>query len=142
MRELRSGLICALVLIGCGPGQRDGGGGGGGGGDGTTDAPGGGCPKGAELVYVIDQFSNTISSFDPSTKTFVDLGPLPCQTMAGATPFSMGVDRTAVAWVLYNSGELFHVELLNQLQCQKTTWAGANGLHVFGMGFSTDMAGG
>ena len=146
MRDLRSGLICALAatctLIACGPPPRGGGGGGGDDYGEGGDAPGGGCPKGAERVYVIDQFSNKISSFDPSTKTFVDLGALPCQTMPGATPFSMGVDRTAVAWVLYNSGELFHVELLNALQCQKTSWAGANGLHVFGMGFSTDTAGG
>jgi hypothetical protein len=96
-----------------------------------------GCADGTELVYVIDQFNNRISTFNPANKTFTDLGSLSCPTMGGATPFSMSVDRQANAWVLYNSGELFKVQLPG-LQCTKTAWAGAGGLKVFGMGFSTD----
>ena len=150
MRDRRSGPICALllVLIACGPGHRRDPN------DGIPDAhdffdsdvvgPDGndGCPNGAELVYVIDQFSNKISSFDPSTKTYKDLGQLMCPTMAGATPFSMSVDRTLIAWVLYSSGELFHVDLANNLACTKTTWNHSGGLITFGMGFSTDTPGG
>ena len=100
-----------------------------------------GCSDAAKLVYTIDQFTNKLARFDPSTKTFTDLGVLSCQTMAGATPFSMGVDREATAYVLYNSGELFRVDT-GTLACTKTTWASPNGLKVFGMGFSTDMPGG
>ena len=146
MREARTWSICALVLViaACGPDKRrDGITGGGMMPDANYGADGNnGCPQGTDLVYVIDQFANKISSFDPSSKTFADLGQLFCPTMSGATPFSMGVDRNGIAWVLYNSGELFHVELLNQLKCTKTTWAGSGGLMTFGMGFSTDMPGG
>src|SRR5262249_23594495 len=76
---------------------------------------------------------------DPSTKTFTDLGPLNCQAQSGATTFSMGVDRNVIGWVLYSSGELFHVDILNGLACTKTSWHAQNGFMVFGMGFSTDM---
>jgi hypothetical protein len=130
-------------IIGCAPDKRSPGGGGGpdgGGGDGS----GGGnsdCADGTELVYVIDQLNNKLSQFDPSTKVFHDLGSLSCPTMFGATPFSMGVDRSGRAWVLYNSGELFQVTI-SGLACTRTSWASPNGLEVFGMGFSTDQAGG
>jgi len=53
----------------------------------------------------------------------------------------MGVDRTATAWVLYDSGELFHVDTTS-LACTKTNWSSQLGLDQFGMGFSTDAAGG
>jgi hypothetical protein len=144
MRE-RSIAICVLACIGCGPPPRQGGGGDdtgadsntGGGGDGNN-----GCAQGTEFVYTIDQFSDKLSQFDPSTKTFTDLGSLACPTMPGATPFSMSVDRNAVAWVLYNSGELFQVQITNGLACAKSAWHSQSGLTVFGMGFSTDQAGG
>src|SRR5258708_2214676 len=100
---------CALLalLIACGPGQR-----GPGGDDDDNPMNDSGqnaneCPMGAELVYVIDQFNSRISTFNPQNKTFADLGSLSCPAMSGATPFSMSVDRQAIAWVLYNNGELF-----------------------------------
>src|SRR5262249_52018488 len=85
---------------------------------------------------------NHLYRFDPPTKTFGDLGGLFCPTATGAMPFSMGVDRSAVAWVLYTSGELFEVQLNNSLMCTKTSWASPMGLMQFGMGFSTDTPGG
>jgi hypothetical protein len=132
-----------MVACGCGPGSRQDGEppGGGGYADASVQGGGGDCADGTELVYVIDQLSDRLSSFDPATKTFHDLGSLSCPTMAGASPFSMSVDRGGTAWVLYNSGEMFTVPLAT-LGCTKTTWHGANGLNVFGMGFSTDMPGG
>jgi hypothetical protein len=135
-------VLFAIAAIGCGPPAR-----GHGGddddttGDGATGDSNNGCAEGAELVYTIDQFGNRLSQFDPSTKTFHDLGALSCPTMGGASPFSMSVDRSAVAWVLYNSGELFRVELAS-LTCSPTSWVSQSGLKVFGMGFSTDTPGG
>ncbi|HEX5060815.1 MAG TPA: hypothetical protein VFV99_15710 [Kofleriaceae bacterium] len=131
---------CALLalLVACGPGTR--------GGDGLGDDDqsmtdgsmnANECPMGAELVYVIDQFNYRISTFNPATKTFTDLGSLSCPAMGGAGPFSMSVDRQAIAWVLYDSGELFRV-VLPSLACTKTTWNSGGELKVFGMGFSTD----
>jgi hypothetical protein len=108
---------------------------GGGGGDAAND-----CSDSAKLVYVVDQ-NNTLSQFDPSTKMFHDLGQLNCPAQIGATPFSMGIDRTATAYVLYNSGELFKVDTTS-LACTKTSWVTQLGLLQFGMGFSTDQSGG
>ena len=134
--------IYVVAVVGCGPDPRPRGGDDNGDDDGTTDAAtNGDCAMGTESIYTVDQFANRISRFDPPSKTFTDLGAPVCATMAGATPFSMSVDRNAVAWVLYSSGELFKVALPG-LTCTKTNWASPLGLHVFGMGFSTDEPGG
>lgn len=148
---MRTIVVLAAFLIACGPNERNpgsGGGGGGGGGGGPDSGGGGGsgsdnedgCSDAAKLVYVVDS-NNKFSKFDPATKTFTDIGNLACPAMGGATPFSMGLDRDAVAWVLYSSGELFRVDTTN-LDCTKSTWASSNGLIQFGMGFSTNMQGG
>ena len=142
-------LLASFAFIACGPSGRmpggPGGGGGGGGGGGVdgsiTGSNGDGCSDSAKLVYVVDE-NNKLSNFDPSTKTFTDLGTLSCPASGGATPFSMGVDRNTIAWVLYNDGELFHVDINNGLACTKTSWGSSNGLMQFGMGFSTNAAGG
>jgi hypothetical protein len=140
-------LILALgVLIACGPPPRDNpGDDGGGDDDGGADAAagtdgGGNCADGTELIYTIDQFSARLSTFDPASRTFQDLGSLACPA-GGATPFSMSVDRQANAWVLYNSGQLFKVQLPG-LSCTATGWVSQAGLTVFGMGFSSDAPGG
>jgi len=91
-----SGLaaICLLAVVAaCSTPRRSGNGGDDD--DGTTDGGvtgdgNNGCADGTELVYVIDQLTNQLSQFDPSTKVFKDLGSLSCPTMPGATPFSMG----------------------------------------------------
>ena len=136
-------LVCAL-LVACGGGPKDR----------TPDAFGttggdgnnqnsDGCSDEAKSVYVVDQ-NNTLSRFNPANKSFMDLGQLACPASFTATPFSMGIDRTAIAWVLYSSGELFRVETSSPtLNCTKSTWSSAaSGLLQFGMGFSTDAAGG
>ncbi len=137
-----AGILLAL-LVGCGPalsrdtdGGNNGSNGSGSNGSGSNSDN---CSDSAKLVYVVDM-SNTFSKFDPSTKTFTDLGTLSCP--GSGSPFSMGVDRNTIAWVLYDSGQLFHVDINNNLACTKTSWASANGLMQFGMGFSTDTAGG
>jgi hypothetical protein len=98
------------------------------------------CSDAAKLIYVVDS-NNTLSKFDPVAKQFNDLGRLSCPASFGATPFSMGIDRNAAAWVLYSSGELFHVDTTS-LACTKSQWTTQNGLAQFGMGFSTNAAGG
>lgn len=135
-------LVAITCVIGCAAPRRDDGSGG-------DDDPGvdsgatGGneCPMGTELIYTIGQLDGKLSTFDPSTKTFHDLGPLQCPTAFGATPFSMSVDRAGNAWVLYNNGELFKVGIQG-LGCTKLSWTPPSGLEVFGMGFSTEVAGG
>ena len=144
MRDLtRTGLFFVLCLAACGPNNRPDLSGGHDGGDPTGDGNNGNtenCSEDAKLVYTVDQ-NNTLSKFDPVAKTFTDLGRLTCAASLGATPFSMGIDRNAGAWILYSSGELFQVDT-KTLACTKTPWASPNGLRQFGMGFSTETAGG
>lgn len=132
-----------LLFAACGPAARDPNGGDDGD-DTTGDASDANadCADGTELVYTIDQFNYRLARFDPQAKTFQDLGSLACPSMGGGTPFSMSVDRAGFAWVLYTTGELFKVPISNVAACTKTTWTAQAGLRVFGMGFSTDQAGG
>jgi len=146
MKRTTAFAVAVLSLAACGPSDRtrpgDNGGGpdGGGGSNGSGNQDG--CSDAAKIVYVVDE-NNTLSQFDPSTKTFHDLGTLNCPAQVLATPFSMAIDRSAAAWVLYNSGELFHVDTSSaSLPCTATNWQSSNGLVNFGMGFSTDQAGG
>ena len=137
------------MLSACGNGTvitGGGGGGGAGGAGGGTGGAGGGyvdpCSAEAKVVYVVDQ-NKQLSSFDPKTKSFKDLGSLSCPAQSGAEPFSMAVDRKAVAWVLYDSGELFTVNTTT-LACTKTAFDpfAGHGYAQFGMGFSTDQVSG
>ena len=137
---ITTALLVATAFAGCGPDERNGNGGGDGG-NGNGDGGGNqdGCSDAAKLVYVVDS-NNKLSTWDGATKTFSDLGTLNCPAEFLASPFSMSIDRTATAWVLYSSGELFKVNT-STLECTATSWTNAN-LVLFGMGFSTDAVGG
>lgn len=109
-------------------------------GPGFDGGKGSGCSDSAKLVYLVDS-NNDFLSFAPATTTFTKIGALGCPAQFGATPFSMGVDRTPTAWVLYNSGEVFKVST-DDASCQPTTFApGQKGFQVFGMGFASNSAG-
>ncbi len=108
--------------------------------------------NGTELVYVVDDASNFMS-FDPTQlipggAPFTTIGTLNCPAgtplgggIGAATPFSMSVDRNGTAWVLYNSGEIFHVSTTDA-SCQATSWpVGNGGFELFGMGFVSDAPG-
>jgi hypothetical protein len=147
-----SGLALTMMFA-CGPGERDHGNGDGNG-DGPDaaitegDAPASAtdCADGAQDVYTFD-INEHIYRFDPPSKTFSDLGALNCPYTPSithpVTPYSMGVDRNTFAWVVYTSGELFKVDINNQLACTKTSWTPSPArLTTFGMGFSTDVPNG
>ncbi len=138
-------LLLTLGLVGCGSPSR-------GGDDQAPDAwptadavtvrgdASSGCSGAAKQVYVIDA-DNTFSRFDPATRTFSDLGVLSCAASGpGASPFSMSIDRNAIAWVLFTDGEVFRVDTTT-LACTPATTLSGN-LQNFGMGFSTNVANG
>jgi hypothetical protein len=95
-----------------------------------------------KLIYVVST-NNDFLSFDPRKlpgDPFHLIGKLKCR--GAGSPFSMSVDRNGVAWVLYGDGELFKVNI-NDAKCEPTVFnAGSTGSLTFGMGFSTDKAGG
>ncbi|MEO8553572.1 MAG: hypothetical protein ABI678_26545 [Kofleriaceae bacterium] len=141
----------ALLLItvaACGPSTRGddddfGGDGGNHGSNGSGGSNGGdGCSDASKLIYVVD-INNQLSQYDPTSKAFHDLGALACESAGTGTPFSMGVDRNANAYVLYIDGKLFKVDTQSaSLPCTATAWHSTSQLLVFGMGFSTTVAGG
>src|SRR5258706_14660821 len=149
-------LLASVLLFACGPASNRGDDGSGG--NGMPDAAGNGsgsgnqdgCSDAAKLIYVVDA-NNKLSSFDGATKTFKDLGTLSCPAASGAQPFSMGVDRNTIAYVLYSgvdavsgnvtSTEIFKVDTTQAaLPCTKTWFTGTAEFKQFGMRFSTDSA--
>ncbi len=105
------------------------------------------CPDaGSTLVYVIT-VSGNLMSFFPPTATFRPIGPIGCPAgrLDGgelATPFSMAVDRSGIAYVVYNNGELFRVSTATA-SCRTTSFvSGQNAFSAtFGMGFSANTTG-
>jgi hypothetical protein len=100
------------------------------------------CPDaGSTLVYLVTQESELLS-FYPPTATFTTIGGLSCPAQGGM-PFSMAVDRTGIAYVLYTDGEIFRVSTATA-GCQATAFeSGESGFaSTFGMGFSQNPTGG
>ena len=97
------------------------------------------CPDaGSTLVYLITQ-QNALFSFDPSTLSFRMVGNINCPDPGNGTPFSMAVDRAGIAYVVFESGNLFRVSTLTAA-CQATAFIpGATAFPLqFGMSFSAD----
>jgi hypothetical protein len=138
------GVIAMAFLVGCGPTSRNSGDDGNGGGTdgGGTDSGSNveQCSDASKLVYVVDS-NNKLSQFNPMTKAFLDIGTLSCPAGLGATPFSMAIDRDTNGWVLFSDGDVYKVNTTNA-QCAATSWSTQLGLFQFGMGFSTEVAGG
>ena len=117
-----------------------------GGGSFTTSGTGtgtgtGGCSEAAKLIYIIGQ-NNNLYSFHPPTLDLKPIGVIDCPTGgSGATPFSMAVDRQGTAWILFNDGNIFHVDTLTA-SCSATGYQpGQQGWSTFGMGFVSDTVG-
>lgn len=108
--------------------------------DAASDATASGdCPDRAKIVYVVTQ-EDKLFSFAPDTLKTTLIGKLACPGAVGS-PFSMSVDRTATAWVLYTDGALYEVSTLDAA-CKKTAFVpGQQKFDSFGMGFSADAPG-
>jgi hypothetical protein len=103
------------------------------------------CSEEAKLIYVLDQ-NRTLASFNPrnigTSDPFTDLGRVSCAAQPGAEPFSMAVDRSATAWIIYDSGELFTVNVRAlPLTCVKTSFVPQLSVAKFGMGFVANEPG-
>lgn len=100
------------------------------------------CPDAdATFVYVVTE-QNELLAFNPPAASFKKIGLLSCPTKTpGSTPFSMAVDRTGVAYVLFNDGNLFRVST-KTAACVATNFApNQQGFQTFGMGFSSNAGG-
>lgn len=153
---MRRVVVLSLAVLGCagggsdsdpdaGNGSDDSGGGSGGFFD--SSVTGAGCTDSAKLVWTLE-LNKRVSKFDPKTGIFTNVGFLACPgSSAFFQPFSMGMDRNAVAWVLYSDytnavpPQLFAVDT-STLACTPTGWTTQNNLKEFGIGFSTNTVDG
>jgi hypothetical protein len=105
-----------------------------------------GCDAAARSVYLLTK-ERALLRFDPATLLIEEVGTLDCPANGGpavpiATPFSMAVDRSGTAYVHYNDGSLFSVDVTTA-SCTSIGFE-LNQLTAFlrfGMGFSTDGVG-
>jgi hypothetical protein len=97
------------------------------------------CSEAAKLVYVVT-IEKALYSFRPNTLTFSKVGTLNCDA-GTATPNSMAVDRSGVAWVNYTDSSLFKVST-KDATCEPTSYARLqNEWERLGMAFSSNSAG-
>lgn len=97
------------------------------------------CEERARWIYVFDE-SNRLLRFEPDSGTFhpVSSAGISCGASPGATPFSMAIDRDAIAWVLYSDGSIHRASTVDGA-CESTGYVtGQSGMGLFGMGFSAD----
>jgi hypothetical protein len=109
---------------------------------GVSVIPGSGddCGDVGKVIYVVTS-ENVLLQFDPPTLAFTKIGKLSCPTSSGATPFSMAVDRTGTAFVLFHDGNIFRVST-KDASCTSTSFSpGQSGFDQFGMGYVSDSAG-
>jgi len=114
----------------------------------STSGSGGGsadgCVENAKLIYVVS-VENTLYSFDPKipgTAAYKEVGTLSCPSSGSSSPQSMSVDHNGVAWVFYDSGQMFQVSTLDA-SCQATSYVHPvqNGFNQLGMGFTATSDG-
>jgi hypothetical protein len=95
------------------------------------------CVAASRWIYAVDDVG-IFWRFDPATSTFTKIGALNCPAAPGETPFSMAVDQNAVAWVVYQDGNLYKVDT-GTGRCEATNFqVGQYGYTSFGMGFVFD----
>lgn len=105
-------------------------------GDGATCS----CAPKSELVYTLawnELGDGALWTFDPATLEFAEVGPIPCNP--GAMVFSMGISRSAKAYVQYQpGGDIFTFDV-NTGTCDDPGFApGQNGYAQFGMAFVSE----
>ena len=113
------------------------------GGDTNLDAGsmGSGCADSTKKVYVLAK-TQELYGFEPASLALTKVGVVNCPQNGGsATPFSMAVDRSGKAWVLYNDGALYNVDTTTAA-CSATSYVpNQQGYKKFGMGFVSNSVG-
>ncbi|MFO0611723.1 MAG: hypothetical protein U0414_03980 [Polyangiaceae bacterium] len=157
MTRVVAALAGALVLLACDGGassssNTDGGAGGasasstGGFSNSTGSVGPDGCSDDTRLVYLLGS-GRELVKFNPATLELTEVGKLNCPVQGGPAvptpvPFSMAVDRTGFAFVLYDDGNLFHLDT-KTAHCTSTAFVphASTAFDRFGMGFVANSAG-
>ena len=96
------------------------------------------CDPEALYIYLITS-QTILYRFDPATNTLTSKGAISCPAGDNATPFSMGVDRTGRAFVVYNNGQLFAVDV-ETAACTDIGYEVNQELRRLRLGFAIDDA--
>ena len=114
------------------------------GGSGIVGATGGSgvgsdpCGDVGKKIYVVSS-NDELVSFDPQSLAFSLIGKIACPS--GGHPFSMAVDRTGLAFVLYDDGNIFWVST-SDASCMPSGYTpNQQGFTLFGMGYVSDAPG-
>ena len=93
---------------------------------------------GTTYIYLITEQYHLLY-FDPASGGFSVVGTLDCPLIdTASTPFSMAVDRSGLAYVVYQDGELFKVST-KDARCRSTTFLATDpDFTNFGMGFTAN----
>jgi hypothetical protein len=91
------------------------------------------CTPDVTYIYVATSQGN-LYAYKPQQNAFEHRGIIGCSA-GGASPFSMAVDRTGIAHVVYNNGTLWRVSV-KDATCEGTPFEpGQHGFITFGMGY-------
>lgn len=98
-------------------------------------------PSLRSTIYLLHE-GNQLWTFEPPNR-FRELPPLLCDTRGlGEKAVSIAVDRDAMAYVLYDDGELFRVSVLDTSSCKPTGWTPrTSSFHTFAMAFVAEGSG-
>ncbi len=89
------------------------------------------CTEAGQFIYTVDG-TGIFSKFDPAHLTSTTIGTLSC--MNTTQPFSMNLDQTATAWIIFNDGKLFKVDVTTAACTATAFMPGQSGFFGFGMG--------
>lgn len=95
------------------------------------------CPAESKLVYLFTD-SAELYSFHPPTKALRRIGTLVCPS-GTARPNSMAVSQDGTAYLNYDDGKLYRVNVRNA-SCQATAFVPPAGWTRFGMGFKPETS--
>jgi hypothetical protein len=95
------------------------------------------CEAGDMLIHLVT-LENELYGYDPESQTLISKGTLGCDSQ-GFTPYSMGVNRFGVAYVLYEDSQIYRVST-EDASCEATDFvAGFDTFRLFGMGFVRNL---
>ena len=93
------------------------------------------CTEVGQYIYTVDH-DGRFSRFDPLTLAYVDVAPLRCPTTS--TPFSMNLDQSGIAWIIFADAQLFRVDATTGA-CSATAYQPNQlGFSTYGMGSTFD----
>jgi hypothetical protein len=99
------------------------------------------CPDAAAtLIYLMTE-EEILFSFDPASLSFKRIGKIVCPAVGSQTPFSMAVDRTGIAYVVYTDGNLYRVSTATAACIATSFVPDQQGFRTFGMGFVSNTGG-